>query len=159
MTYRSLIKDLKQIVSAGLAEQKQDMNLATTYTNWELGKRLVEVEQEGEARAAYGQQVLEKVSADLKQAYGRGYSVVNLRYMRQFSQLFKKKSIRKDLQWSHYRLLVQVKDETRLTEALANSYSSMCALVLANCDIRVTDWRTQGPPWPRAAQDTTCDSF
>lgn len=110
MSYRNLIRDLKSIVHEGLVDRKHDFNLATTLTNWELGKRLVIEEQSGTSRAAYGMQILEKVSAALKKVYGRGFGIANLRYMRQFYQMYRKEDLQEELQWSHYRLLVQVND-------------------------------------------------
>jgi len=60
------------------------VNAAMTATYWELGRRLVEYEQGGESRAAYGAAVLEGLAEDLSTRFGRGFSVRNLRSMRQF---------------------------------------------------------------------------
>ena len=54
-------------------------------TNFEIGRRIVEHEQKGENRAAYGAELLKELSSRLTQEFGRGFSVVNLSNMRRFS--------------------------------------------------------------------------
>lgn len=80
---------------------------------WTIGKLIVEHEQNGEKRAEYGKGVLESLAARLTREFGRGYDASNLRYMRLFFQNFPiRDALRHELQWTHYRLLVKVKDET-----------------------------------------------
>lgn len=55
-----------------------------TASYWEIGRRIVEFEQGGKGRAAYGQQLLKHVSADLTARFGRGFGVINLQQMRNF---------------------------------------------------------------------------
>ena len=55
-----------------------------TSTYWEIGRRMVEYEQGGQGRAAYGRRLIERVSADLKRRFGRGFGVANLWQMRKF---------------------------------------------------------------------------
>ncbi len=55
---------------------------------WLIGREIVEVEQAGEPRAGYGQNVIERLSARLKRSFGKGFSVQNLGYMRQFYLTF-----------------------------------------------------------------------
>jgi hypothetical protein len=57
-------------------------SLMTAY--WEIGRRIVEHEQGGEKRAGYGEELIEGLSHDLTQKYGRGFGVIQLRTMRQF---------------------------------------------------------------------------
>ncbi len=59
-----------------------------TATYWEIGRRIVEHEQQGEQRAAYGRELLGRLSADLRTRFGRGFSRQNLQQMRQFYLLF-----------------------------------------------------------------------
>lgn len=80
---------------------------------WTIGKLIVEHEQNGEKRAEYGKGVLESLAARLTREFGRGYDASNLRYMRLFFQNFPiRDALRHELLWTHYRLLVKVKDET-----------------------------------------------
>jgi len=57
-----------------------------TATYWEIGRRIVECEQEGEQRATYGDALIKRLSVDLTTRFGRGYSIRNLEQMRQFYQ-------------------------------------------------------------------------
>jgi len=80
---------------------------------WTIGKLIVEHEQNGEKRAEYGKGVLESLASRLTQEFGKGYDASNLRYMRLFFLNFPIcDALRHELQWTHYRLLVKVKDET-----------------------------------------------
>jgi hypothetical protein len=56
--------------------------MTTTY--WHVGRRLVEQEQQGAARAGYGEQLLKRLSLDLSKRFGRGFSERNLEQMRAF---------------------------------------------------------------------------
>jgi predicted nuclease of restriction endonuclease-like (RecB) superfamily len=55
-----------------------------TATYWEVGRRIVEFEQGGERRAAYGQELLRRLAEDLTERFGRGFSERNLLQMRFF---------------------------------------------------------------------------
>lgn len=57
-------------------------SMITTY--WNVGKRIVEEEQHGEARAEYGKQLLVMLAKELRVDYGDNFSERNLRYYRQF---------------------------------------------------------------------------
>ena len=60
-------------------------NLAQVYTNYEIGRQIVEEEQGGKRRAGYGERLLIELSAKLTARYGRGWGISNLEYMRRFS--------------------------------------------------------------------------
>lgn len=66
----------KQVVTA--------VNLTMVHTYFEIGRTIVEDEQQGELRAEYGKQVLKELSVKLKERFGKGFSEQNLRNMRQF---------------------------------------------------------------------------
>ncbi|GBU15189.1 hypothetical protein AwPolaro_05670 [Polaromonas sp.] len=55
-----------------------------TASYWEIGRRIVEAEQKGKRRAGYGEQLIARLSLDLTQRFGRGFSARNLEQMRQF---------------------------------------------------------------------------
>ena len=76
---------------AGLLEQARRssaraVNAIMTATYWEIGRRIVEYEQGGEARAGYGEELIPRLSADLIARFGRGFGPVNLSQMRKFYQ-------------------------------------------------------------------------
>lgn len=71
----------------------RSVNLAMVYSYFEVGRIIVEEEQAGEGRAEYGKQVLAQVSERLTEEFGRGFSMTNLKQMRQFYRLYSSDSI------------------------------------------------------------------
>ena len=86
------------------SKNKSDLN---TYYN--IGKLLIDA-QGGEERAKYGNKLIEEYSKKLTIELGKGYSVTNLKYMRQF-YLYQKSQPVADLSWSHYQEILSIKDE------------------------------------------------
>ena len=79
----------------------------TTY--WEIGRHIVEFEQGGETRAAYGKRLLADLADALTREFGKGFDERNLRNMRAFFQHFPiRNALRSELSWTHYRLLLRV---------------------------------------------------
>ena len=121
-----------------LQQSKQQLvraiNQTMVYTYYEIGRMIVEEEQNGKDRAEYGKQLLKGLSKQLNQEFGKGFSVDNLQNMRrlfllysiyetassisknEISQLFsanfeKSKPVIFKLSWSHYTLLIRIDDE------------------------------------------------
>ena len=79
---------------------------------WHIGRAIVEGEQNGKERAEYGKELIKQLSQKLTQKHGKGFTETNLKYMRQFYRFFDKShSLRDELSWTHYRLLLKVEDE------------------------------------------------
>ena len=74
-TYQALLRDIARLYT------QTRVSIVRMY--WEIGRRIVEVEQEGDARAAYGHGLVARLSADLTARCGVGFSERNLRRMRQ----------------------------------------------------------------------------
>lgn len=55
-----------------------------TASYWDIGRRIMEAAQRGKRRAGYGEQLIERLSADLTTQFGRGFSRQNLQQMRSF---------------------------------------------------------------------------
>jgi predicted nuclease of restriction endonuclease-like (RecB) superfamily len=68
-------------------QSARSVNAILTATYWEIGRRIVEFIQQGETRAEYGDEMLERLSRDLTGKFGRGYSRPNLQQMKRFYQL------------------------------------------------------------------------
>lgn len=64
------------------------VNAVMTAAYWQVGRRIVEGEQEGQHKARYGERLLERLAKDLTVRYGRGFSYVNLTQMRRFYSLW-----------------------------------------------------------------------
>ena len=110
-----LVDDVKQIVEQGLREAYAGANSILVKTYWNIGKRIVEEEQNGDARAIYGQHLIEILSNELTQVYPKGYSPRNLRDYRQFYLCFKDLEIWHsrvpNLSWTHFRTMLRVTDD------------------------------------------------
>ena len=89
------------------------VNFAMVESYWLIGQQIVEHEQRGEARADYGKGLLKELAAKLSVEFGKGFDESNLRYMRLFYRCFPiRDTLRHELTWSHYRMMIRVKDET-----------------------------------------------
>lgn len=106
------IQEIKQLVARGRQEAYAAVNQAMVSTYWQIGRRIVEEEQGGAERADYGKQILKLLSAALTEEFGKGFSVQNLYYFRQFYLTFPEifHTPCGILTWSHYRRLLSVTD-------------------------------------------------
>ncbi len=82
--YGGLIGGIAELLEAARRTAARTVNALMTATYWEIGRRIVEFEQQGAARAGYGEQILSKLSHDLTARFGRGFGVDNLQRFRSF---------------------------------------------------------------------------
>lgn len=82
--YARVHGDIVSLLESARRAAARSVNALMTASYWEIGRRIVEFEQHGQDRAAYGEALLPKLSADLQQRFGRGFSVDNLEQMRLF---------------------------------------------------------------------------
>lgn len=82
--YDSILTDLVDLLEQSRRLTARSINAIMTATYWEIGRRIVEVEQKGERRAEYGEELLKQLSKDLTGKFGRGFSRQNLQQMRLF---------------------------------------------------------------------------
>lgn len=79
-----MLKDMTRLLEQARRASARAVNAVMTATYWEVGRRIVTHEQAGKGRADYGEELIERLSKDLKERFGRGFSRQNLQYMRQF---------------------------------------------------------------------------
>lgn len=82
--YTGLVGNISELLEAARRTSARAVNAVMTATYWEIGRNIVEFEQQGKERADYGHQLLANLSADLTARYGRGFGLVQIRVMRQF---------------------------------------------------------------------------
>ena len=82
--YTHLLSDLSGLLEQSRRASARTVNALMTATYWEVGRRIVEFEQDGAKRAAYGEALLKQLAQDLTTRFGRGFSVQNLENMRLF---------------------------------------------------------------------------
>lgn len=86
--YDKVLSGVVELLDATRRASARVVNTLMTATYWEIGRRIVLCEQAGERRAAYGEELLARLSADLTKRFGRGYSVDNLERARKFYLTF-----------------------------------------------------------------------
>jgi predicted nuclease of restriction endonuclease-like (RecB) superfamily len=106
----------------------QTANFQMVETYWRIGEKIVK-EQGGAERAKYGDGLIVSLSAKLTAEFGNGFSVRNLRAMRQFYLQFPiRHALRAELSWTHYRSLIRVENpkarEVYMNEAADNTWST-----------------------------------
>lgn len=79
-----LFHELKELIQSARKTVVHSVDLIQVVTNFEIGRRIVEYEQEGEERAEYGKELLKSLAHNLTNEFGRGFSKTNLEYMRRF---------------------------------------------------------------------------
>src|SRR5262249_51822313 len=82
--YDEVLSGVVELLAQARHAAARAVNAIMTATYWEIGRRIVEFEQGGEARAGYGEQLLERLADDLTKRLGRGFSLRNLRSFRAF---------------------------------------------------------------------------
>ena len=125
-TYPTVLSALIELMEAARRAAARSVNAIMTATYWEIGRRIVELEQRGESRAEYGKQIIERLAKDLSARFGRGFQKTNLFQMRAFylvyphlgaslspetfsPEIFQTLSGKFPLPWSHYTKLLTVK--------------------------------------------------
>ena len=81
---KEFLDDLKYIISESKIKVVSSINYIMLQTYWTIGKRIVEEEQKGDFKAEYGSSLLKEIAIELTSEFGRGYSRINLQYMRKF---------------------------------------------------------------------------
>lgn len=82
--YEDVRIGIVELLNVARQAAARNVNALMSASYWEIGRRIVEAEQKGKRRAGYGEQLIERLSADLTQQFGRGFSARNLEQMRQF---------------------------------------------------------------------------
>jgi len=106
-----LIEEIKKLLLVSRQQLQQTINSTMVQTYWQIGKMIVEDEQDGNSRAKYGTKQLQTIANELTQEFGRGFDTRNLRNMRQFYSLFPIwHSVSSKLSWTHYRRLIRIEN-------------------------------------------------
>lgn len=124
-----LVGQLRALIADARQRVLRAVDVIQVQTCWQVGRHILEFEQGGAARAAYGKRLLPMLAGQLTAEFGRGFDERNLRHMRAFFQAFPIwDAVRSELSWTHYRLLTRVeKEEARqwyMHEAAEQNWSS-----------------------------------
>ena len=141
--YQTLLNDIAQLYTQARA------GVVRMY--WEIGRRIVEVEQQGEARAEYGEQLLPRLSEDLTKRFGVGFSLRNLHRMKAFYLQQKILPISAKLEWSHQVELLSVSDARLRRQLLKRAQQQG----LSSQELRVLAQRARKRLAPRTSVNGT----
>ncbi len=154
----TIYSEIKLILEDARKSAYRAVNFTMVLAYWEIGRIIVEQEQSGEVKATYGQGLLKELSKKLTEDFGKGYTETNLKYFRQFflafspaekghalrdesstalteqkshavrDELDKPSALRRELTWTHYRLLMKVENRKArdyyIGEAIAENWST-----------------------------------
>ena len=108
-----LLDALRQLIAGSRQQVLRAVDTVQVQTYWQIGRHIVEFEQGGAPRAAYGKRLLPQLGQALAAEFGRGFEERNLRNMRAFYAMFPIwNALRSELSWTHYRVLCRVESET-----------------------------------------------
>jgi predicted nuclease of restriction endonuclease-like (RecB) superfamily len=109
----SFVEQIKQLIKDAQIGVVRSVNSIMVQTYFELGRRIVEHEQEGKDYSNYGEYIVDRLSTDLTKEFGKGYSKRNLELIRKFYLTYKiaKSPISQSISWTHYLHLMRISNE------------------------------------------------
>ena len=112
LTYTdSMMNEIRELLLNARQRVAVQVNTELLSTYWNVGRIIVEHEQESKERADYGKQTLKQISKELTKEFGKGFSVSNLQFMRRFYQNYQiQQTVSVKLSWSHYCELLTISD-------------------------------------------------
>ena len=110
----AMIDEIKAVLENARNNVVRQVNAELLTAYWNVGRIIVEHEQDSKERAPYGKETLRQLSRLLTAEYGKGFSVSNLQFMRRFYQTYQiQQTLSVKLTWSHYCELLSLSDEAR----------------------------------------------
>lgn len=108
---KKIIEDIKEVIVSSRKKVAYEVNNTMLLAYWNVGKIIVENEQNGNIKAEYGKQVMKELSKELRKILGSGFSVSNLFNMRRFYITYPKfQTLSGKLSWSHYCELLSIEN-------------------------------------------------
>ena len=83
-----MILEIRELLESARKNVAQQVNAQLLTTYWNIGRIIVEYEQQNQIRAEYGKQTLKEFSRELTREFGKGFSVSNIQFMRRFYQSY-----------------------------------------------------------------------
>ena len=114
--YVSLLNSIGELLETARTQVATTVNNVMVQTYWQIGKYIVEYEQNGKERAEYGKKLLQNLSQDLSLRYGSGFSHSNIKSMRKLYLTFPiLQTLSVKLSWSHYQEILKADDELEIS--------------------------------------------
>lgn len=113
--YQNLVKGIETLLHHARCQVATTTNTILVKTYWQIGQYIVEYEQHGNTKAGYGDELINRLSADLRLQFGKGFGRSNLFMIRQLYVRFPKiQTLSGLLSWSHYVELLKIEDPLEL---------------------------------------------
>ncbi len=107
----SMMNEIRELLKTARQRVAMQVNTELLSTYWNIGRIIVEHEQQSKDRAEYGKQLLKELSKALTNEFGKGFSVSNIQFMRRFYQTYQiQQTVSVKLSWSHYCELLSISD-------------------------------------------------
>lgn len=112
ITKENLLSQIQSILVSSRKIVAAEVNTQLLNAYWNVGRLIVQYEQDNNIRAEYGKQTLKEISKSLVNSVGKGFSVSNLQFMRRFYQKYPiQQTVSVKLSWSHYCELLTITDD------------------------------------------------
>ena len=123
----SLFQSVKEIIRQSREKVFRIANSTLLLTYWQIGKLIVEDEQQGKERTEYGKYTLKNLSQKLTLEFGKGFDYTNLSNMRKFYMTFPIiDAVRQQLSWTHYRLLFRIDNTQKINYYIDETIQNNC---------------------------------
>lgn len=123
---KELFTEIKKVIESGRGQVAQAVNVGLTVTYWNIGKRIQEDILQNN-RAEYGKQIVQTLSAQLTNEYGRGWSTKQLQHCLHFVGIFPDiqivSALWRQLSWTHFKTIIYLK-----TDLEREFYAQMCRI-------------------------------
>lgn len=119
---QELYSSIAKIIIDAKTQVYRSSNTILLKMYWEIGKLIIEDEQNGELRAEYGKSVLKNLAAEISLEFGKGFNERNLNNMRAFFMAFPIwNAVRTELSWTHYRIISRVENPEQRIQYIEHS--------------------------------------
>lgn len=119
-----LLDSIRKLLTESRRQLQQIVNTTMVQTYWQIGRLIVEDDQQGQSRSEYGEKQIEELARKLQLEFGRGFDARNLRNMRKFYLTYPIwNAVRTELSWTHYRTLIRIENSQA-----RDWYASECAV-------------------------------
>jgi hypothetical protein len=111
----TFVGEIRSIIDKARSTVVRSVDFSRVQMYWNIGKRIFEEEQQGKERADYGAYLIKNLAKELEPEYGSGFGERQLKFCRQFYRTYPiGNTLRSQLNWSQYRLLIKEIDEVKL---------------------------------------------
>lgn len=126
---KNIVSQIQSIINNAQERAIRSVDFERVLMYWQIGQVIFEEEQNGKDRAAYGTFLIKSIAETLKPEFGSGFSKRQLHWCVQFYKIFPNvNALRTQLNWTQYRLLIQIDNEQKrefyLAEATKNNWSA-----------------------------------